>query len=85
MALIKVDRRGRVTLPQQVCQEAQISPGDMLSIFVISPGLLTVEVVPRLDIDDFFEAYAIDGPVDVDALRRDWETEAVHRVIAEIG
>ena len=84
MALAKILSRGQVTLPQDVRQEANIRPGDTVNVYVVGPGQLKVEVVPRLDPTEFFEAYRIDLSVDLDALRREWETEAADQVVGEL-
>jgi AbrB family looped-hinge helix DNA binding protein len=84
MALAKVLSRGQVTLPQEVRQEANIRPGDTVNVYVVGPGQLKVEVVPRMEPTAFFEAYRIDVPVDLDALRREWEADAAAEVIREL-
>jgi AbrB family looped-hinge helix DNA binding protein len=84
MALAKVLSRGQVTLPQDVRQEANIRPGDTVNVYVVGPGQLKVEVVPRMEPSEFFEAYRIDVPVDLDALRREWEAEAATQIVQDL-
>ena len=81
MALAKVLSRGQVTLPREVRQEAQIKPGDTVNVYVVGLGQLRVEVVPRMDPETFFETYRIDVPIDLDALRKEWEAAAAEEVI----
>jgi bifunctional DNA-binding transcriptional regulator/antitoxin component of YhaV-PrlF toxin-antitoxin module len=85
VALAKVLSRGQVTLPQNVRQEAQIRPGDTVNVFVVGPGQLKVEVVHRMDPEEFFEAYRIDVPIDLAALRAEWEVDAADDVIRKLG
>jgi AbrB family looped-hinge helix DNA binding protein len=85
MALAKVLSRGQVTLPQEVRQEAGIRPGDILNVYVVGPGELKVEVVPRLSPAEFFEAYRIDLPLDLDQMRQDWEADSAEQVIRELS
>jgi hypothetical protein len=53
-------------------------------VYVVGPGQLKVEVVSRMEPSEFFEAYRIDVPVDLDALRREWEAEAATQVVREL-
>lgn len=84
MALAKVLSRGQVTLPRDVRQEARIKPGDTVDVFVVGPGQLKVELVPRMDPKTFFDKYRIDVPIDLDALRKEWEADAAEKVIREL-
>lgn len=84
MALAKILTRGQITLPREVREEAKIGPGDTLSIHVVGPGKLEIEVLPRLGIEEFFEKYHIEGPVDLKAIRAEWQTEAAEGAIREL-
>ncbi|MGH2457678.1 MAG: AbrB/MazE/SpoVT family DNA-binding domain-containing protein [Chloroflexota bacterium] len=84
MALAKILTRGQITLPRKVREEAKIGPGDALNIHVVGPGHLVIEVLPRLDIEEFFEKYHIDGPIDLTAIRERWQAEAAEQAISEV-
>jgi AbrB family looped-hinge helix DNA binding protein len=84
MALAKVLSRGQITLPHEVREEAKIRPGDTVDVYVVGPGQLKVEVVPHLEPEEFFERYRIEGPIDLDALRKEWEGEAAAQVLKDL-
>jgi AbrB family looped-hinge helix DNA binding protein len=85
VAFAKVRGQGQLTIPQRVRQEAGIQPGDTVNVYVVGPGQLKVEVVTHLTPTEFFEAYRIDLPMDLDALRREWETLSAEQAIQELS
>lgn len=81
MKVGKVLARGQITLPREIRREAEIRPGDTVSIQVVAPGKVEVKVLSRLTLKDLLERYPIEGPVDLAADRAQWEEEAITEVL----
>lgn len=77
MKVGKVLARGQITLPREIRRDAEIRPGDTVSIEMIAPGRVEVKVLSRLTLDDLLERYPIEGPVDLRADRAKWEEATV--------
>ncbi len=84
MAVIsKVQARGQVTLPRAVRQAAGVKPGDTVFVRAIGPGKVEIEVMPRMTLEEMFEQFHIDGPIDLAADREKWEELAAKDVFGD--
>ena len=63
MSLGKVLARGQVTLPKEVRRAAGIEPGDKVMVRATKPGMVEIEVLPRLTLADLLQMYHIEGPI----------------------
>lgn len=73
MGLGRVQARGQVTIPAEVREALGIQPGDVLLFEVRGPGVGQFRVFRTTrSLDEFFDAYRVDGPVPDDL----WETVA---------
>jgi AbrB family looped-hinge helix DNA binding protein len=85
MALARVLARGQITIPSDIRREAQIEPGDTVSLHVIAPGKVEVKVLSKLTLKDLLERYRIEGPTDLAAAREEGEAQAAVEVIDEMA
>jgi bifunctional DNA-binding transcriptional regulator/antitoxin component of YhaV-PrlF toxin-antitoxin module len=74
--------RGQVTLPKEIRREAFVEPGDTVMFRVTGPGTVKVKVLPRLTLREALEHYQIEGTVDLEADRAQWQEKAAGEVIA---
>lgn len=81
MGIGRVQPRGQITIPRDVRRAAHIQPGDTVSIRVLEPGKLEINVLPRLKLAEALERYRIDGPVDIAADRLRWQETAAADVL----
>ena len=80
LGLGKVLARGQVTLPRDVRRAADIRPGDTVS-FRVNNGVVEIRPLPRLRLEDTFEMYRIEGPIDIAAMREEAEAAEADEVI----
>lgn len=81
MSLAKVLARGQITLPRDVRRAACIEPGDTVMLLVTGHGTVQLKVLPRLRLADALERYRIEGPVDFESDRAQWQTQAAAEVL----
>lgn len=84
MQTAKVLTRGQITLPRSIRRAAGLTPGDTLTLEVTGPGTIELKVLPRLTLAEALERYRADGPVDLTALRKEWEEAAAQEVLREL-
>jgi len=84
MALAKVLARGQITIPREVRERVHLAPGDLVRIEAVGAGKFLVEVVPTLTLDEIFERYHSNEPVDLARLRAEGEAAAAAEVIAKM-
>ncbi len=66
MAIVRLQRRGMVTVPRDIRQQLHLLEGQPLMVRVIDARRLLIEVIPTLSPDDLFTQYPITTPVDDD-------------------
>jgi AbrB family looped-hinge helix DNA binding protein len=76
MTVVKVLARGRITVPPEVLEAANLKPGDALHVTVVGPGELRIKVLPRLGPRELRERYPIETPIHEDADREAWQKAA---------
>ncbi len=64
MVVIRLQRRGMLTIPRAIRQKLQLYEGQSLVIRVQDERHLVVEVLPALSPDDLFVRYPINEPID---------------------
>ncbi|MDQ3654998.1 MAG: hypothetical protein M3457_07960 [Chloroflexota bacterium] len=62
-ALVGVRRQ--ITVPEGISEAVGLKPGDTVRIRATGPKTLEVTVLPPLTLQEMFERYRIEGPVDV--------------------
>ncbi len=82
-SLAKVLERGQITLPREIRRAAGIKPGDSVLIRATGPTTLEVKVLPQLTLEETFEMFQIDGPIDPDDLKEGWKDAAAEEVFSE--
>ena len=80
-SIAKVQARGQVTLPSQERKAIGLEPGDSVVVRQTGERTLELRVMPRLTLQDLIERYPIDGPVDWDTLREEWQDDAAKELI----
>jgi AbrB family looped-hinge helix DNA binding protein len=81
LGLGKVLSRGQVTLPRDVRKAADLKPGDKVSFRVTEKGVVEIRPLPQLRLEDTFEMWRIEGPIDIAAMREEAEAAAADEVI----
>ncbi len=66
MAIVRLQRRGIVTVPRDIRQQLHLQEGQPLMVRVLDARHLLIEVIPTLSPDDLFTRYPITGTVDDD-------------------
>jgi bifunctional DNA-binding transcriptional regulator/antitoxin component of YhaV-PrlF toxin-antitoxin module len=79
--IAKVQARGQIMLPRENRRAAHIEPGDTVSMRVLEPGKVEINVLPRLKLAGALERYQIDGPVDIATDRLLWQETAAEAVL----
>ncbi len=83
--ITRVQSRGQVTLPKQMREESQIAPGDLVRITLTDEGALKIAPAGIKPLEYYWEKFAIDGPVDIEAAIREAEEEEAQRVWDEMS
>jgi len=83
MALSKVLARGQITIPREVRKEAGIKPGDLVVLSVAAPGRVELRVLPRMTLAETLERYHIDGPIDWERDRTEWQAKAAEDALGQ--
>jgi bifunctional DNA-binding transcriptional regulator/antitoxin component of YhaV-PrlF toxin-antitoxin module len=81
VAIGKVLARGQLTLPRAIRRAARVQPGDTVLFRVTGPGTIELKVLPRLGLIEALERYRIEGPVDLNADRAEWQSQAARDVL----
>ena len=66
MAIVRLQRRGMMTVPRDIRQQLHLEEGQPLIVRAIDARRLLIEVIPALSPDDLFAQYPITTPVDDD-------------------
>lgn len=75
-SIAKVQSRGQVTLPSQERKAIGLQPGDTVVVRQTGDQTLELRALPKITLADLIERYPIEGPVDWDVVREEWEAEA---------
>lgn len=68
MAMVRLQRRGMLTVPRDIRQQLHLEEGQPLMVRVLDAHRLVIEIVPTLSPDDLFAQYPITEPV-----TNDWQ------------
>jgi AbrB family looped-hinge helix DNA binding protein len=79
----KVLPRGQVTLPHEIRCATGIKPGDVVRFRATGPDTIEIRVLPRLTAAELFEEFRIDGPIDFEKDREEWEAKAAEDIFGE--
>ncbi len=66
MAIVRLQRRGMMTVPRDIRQQLHLEEGQLLMVRVTGARRLLIEVIPALSPDDLFTQYPITTPMDDD-------------------
>lgn len=77
--IARVQSRGQLTLPKELREATRISPGDLVRVSLTDEGYLQIAPAGIKPLEYFWEKYSIDGPVDVEAMRREAQEEEAQR------
>lgn len=83
MEVGKVRARGHITLPRAIRKVADIKAGDFIGLKVVGPGRVELHVVSRMTLEEAFERYRVEGPIDEAADREAWQDVATRDAIGE--
>jgi bifunctional DNA-binding transcriptional regulator/antitoxin component of YhaV-PrlF toxin-antitoxin module len=76
---------GQLTLTRAVRRAAGIQPGDLVLTRVAAPGTAEIRRLPQLRLADLLARYRIEGPIDPEADREQWQAEAAREVLGPTG
>lgn len=79
----KVQSRGQITLPRAIREAAGVKPGDTVIVRAIGPGRVEIKVLPLLTLEEMFERFRIEEPIDERTAREEWEDIAAGDVFGE--
>ena len=71
MKLIRMRKRGRLTIPRDLRQELGLHEGETLAIRVTADRHLDLEVLPSLTADQLCTTFPITEPIDDESWHRD--------------
>lgn len=66
MAIVRLQRRGMLTVPREIRQQLHLQEGQPLMVRIVDAQRLLIEVIPTLSPDDLFTQYPITTSVDDD-------------------
>lgn len=81
--ITRVQSRGQVTLPKELRERTHISPGDLVRISVTDEGNLQIAPAEFKSLEYYREKFAIRGPFDHDAIRKEAEDIAAREAMGE--
>lgn len=79
MPMVKIQGRGQITLPKNVRKRLGCKPGDTLIIDDTRPGVAELRVFHPMTLEETFEKWHIEGPIDWHTLREEAEAEEADR------
>ncbi|NMP22622.1 AbrB/MazE/SpoVT family DNA-binding domain-containing protein [Sulfobacillus harzensis] len=85
MAIVRLQRRGMLTVPRDIRQQLHLEEGQPLMVRVIDARRLLIEIIPTLSPDDLFTQFPITTPVDDDwheAMADDMEAHHQNQEVA---
>jgi bifunctional DNA-binding transcriptional regulator/antitoxin component of YhaV-PrlF toxin-antitoxin module len=70
MSVIRLQRRGILTLPSKIRRQLALRDGQPLGVRVLDPRHIVLEILPALSPDDLFATFPIADPI-----ADDWRDE----------
>lgn len=83
MQTSRIQQRGRVMVPKDIMNEAEMSTGDFVTFRVVGKHQVILEVIPVKPLQYFWEKFATDQPYDDDAIREEWHQVAAAEAMGE--
>ncbi len=77
MAIIRLQRRGMLTVPRDIRQQLHLEEGQPLIVRIVDARHLLIEVLPTLSPDDLFDQY----PTTTD-ITDDWHEPMAEAMVA---
>lgn len=71
MELVRLQRRGMVTIPSDIRHQLDMHEGQELAIRIVDKHHLSLEVMPSLTADELFARFPITEPIDDAAWHRE--------------
>ena len=84
MSIIRLQRRGMLTLPSKIRHQLALRDGQPLGVRVLDPRHIVLEILPALSPDDLFARFPITGPI-ADDWRDDMAAKMALHHAAEKG
>ncbi|MCL8207921.1 MAG: AbrB/MazE/SpoVT family DNA-binding domain-containing protein [Actinomycetia bacterium] len=69
MAIVRLQRRGMLTLPRAIRHQLQLTTGQALVVRIQDGRRIVLEALPALSPDDLFDRYPISGAVTPETTR----------------
>ena len=85
MVLAKVLARGQLTIPQEIRQKANLSPGDLVQVDVDETGVIHLRRLSNVTFEEMFERDLIETTVDWPTTVEAAEREEAERVLRAMG
>ncbi len=81
MVLARVLARGQLTIPQEIRQKANLSPGDLVQVDVDETGVIHLRRLSNVTFEEMFERDLIETTVDWPTIVEAAEREEAERVL----
>jgi len=85
VVLAKVLARGQLTIPQEIRQKANLSPGDLVQVDVDETGVIHLRRLSNVTFEEMFERDLIETTVDWPTIVEAAEREEADRVLRAMG
>ena len=85
MVLAKVLARGQLTIPQEIRQKANLSPGDLVQVDVDETGVIHLRRLSNVTFEEMFERDLIETTVDWPTIVEVAERAEADRVLRAMG
>jgi AbrB family looped-hinge helix DNA binding protein len=85
VVLAKVLARGQLTIPQEIRQKANLSPGDLVQVDVDETGVIRLRRLSNVTFEEMFERDLIETTVDWSTEVAAAEKEEADRVLRAMG
>ncbi len=77
MAIIRLQRRGMLTVPRDIRQQLHLEEGQPLIVRIVDARRLLIEILPTLSPDNLFDQY----PITTD-ITDDWHAAMADQMVA---
>ncbi len=83
-ATVRVEEGGRFEVPEEIRRELDPRPGNVVTFRVTGPRTVEFTVRSPVTMTEMFGLEPLEGPVDMAALREEWEAAAADEFMREV-
>jgi bifunctional DNA-binding transcriptional regulator/antitoxin component of YhaV-PrlF toxin-antitoxin module len=81
---VLVGIKRELTVPEEISQAVGLEPGDRVQFRATGPRTLELTVLPPLTLEEWWEYYPVDEPLDMEKLQEEVEEAMAADAISEL-